>query len=72
LPERAARAALVLRAGQDGVIAAERHAAVLGITGVPTYVFDGQYTVSGAQDVGTMARIFEQVADIAASRDIAS
>jgi predicted DsbA family dithiol-disulfide isomerase len=61
-----------LRAGQDGVIAAERHAAVLGITGVPTYVFDGQYTVSGAQDVGTMARIFEQVADIAASRDIAS
>jgi predicted DsbA family dithiol-disulfide isomerase len=72
LPERAARAALVLRAGQDGVIAAERHAAVLGITGVPTYVFDGQYTVSGAQDVGTMARIFEQVADIAASRDMAS
>ena len=72
LSERAARSALVLRSGQDGVIAAERHAAVLGITGVPTFVFDGQYTVSGAQDVGTLARIFDQVADFAASRDIAS
>ncbi len=72
LSERAARSALILRSGQDGVIAAERHAAVLGITGVPTYVFDGQYTVSGAQDVGTLARIFDQVADFAASRDIAS
>ena len=72
LAERAARSALVMRSGQDGVIAAERHAGVLGITGVPTFVFDGQYTVSGAQDVGTLARIFDQVADFAASRDIAS
>jgi predicted DsbA family dithiol-disulfide isomerase len=72
LAERAARSALVLRSGQDGVIAAERHAGVLGITGVPTYVFDGQYTVSGAQDVGTLARIFDQVTEFAASRDIAS
>jgi predicted DsbA family dithiol-disulfide isomerase len=72
LSERAARSALVLRSGQDGVIAAERHAGVLGITGVPTFVFDGQYTVSGAQDVGTLARIFDQVTDFAASRDIAS
>jgi predicted DsbA family dithiol-disulfide isomerase len=72
LAERAARSALVLRSGQDGVIAAERHAGVLGITGVPTFVFDGQYTVSGAQDVGTLARIFDQVTDFAASRDVAS
>ena len=43
-----------MRSGQDGVIAAERHAGVLGITGVPTFVFDGQYTISGAQDVGTL------------------
>jgi len=41
-----ARNALILRVGQDGVVAAERHAAVLGITGVPTYIFDGQYTIS--------------------------
>jgi predicted DsbA family dithiol-disulfide isomerase len=61
-----------LRAGQDGVIAAERHAAVLGITGVPTFVFDGQYTISGAQEVGTFARVIDQVADFAADRDEAS
>src|SRR5580692_12986163 len=72
LAERESRSAMVLRSGQDGVIAAERHASVLGITGVPTFVFDGQYTVSGAQDVGTLARIFDQVADFAASRDVAS
>ena len=72
LPEYESRSALILRAGQDGVIAAERHAAVLGITGVPTFVFDGQYTISGAQEVGTFARVIDQVADLAASRDEAS
>ena len=54
------------------MIAAERHAAVLGITGVPTFIFDGQYTLSGAQDVGTLAQVFDQVADLAAARDVAS
>jgi predicted DsbA family dithiol-disulfide isomerase len=68
LAEHECRSALILRAGQDGVIAAERHAGVLGITGVPTFVFDGQYTISGAQEVGTLARIFDQVADFAAAR----
>jgi predicted DsbA family dithiol-disulfide isomerase len=72
LAERESRAALILRAGQDGVIAAERHAGVLGITGVPTFVFDGQYTISGAQEVGTLTRILDQVADFAAARDVAS
>ncbi len=72
LGEREARSALILRSGQDGVIAAERHAAVLGITGVPTFVFDGQYTISGAQEVGSLARVFDQVADFAAARDTIS
>jgi predicted DsbA family dithiol-disulfide isomerase len=72
LAERATRSALILRRGQDGVIAAERHASVLGITGVPTFIFDGQYTISGAQEVGTLAGIFDQVADFAAARDVAS
>jgi predicted DsbA family dithiol-disulfide isomerase len=72
LMEHESRAALILRAGQDGVIAAERHAGVLGITGVPTFVFDGQYTISGAQEVGTFTRILDQVADFAAARDVAS
>ncbi len=72
LTEHESRAALILRAGQDGVIAAERHAAVLGITGIPTFIFDGQYTISGAQDVGTLARVLDQVADFAAAREMAS
>jgi predicted DsbA family dithiol-disulfide isomerase len=72
LAERDSRSALILRAGQDGVVAAERHAAVLGITGVPTFVFDGQYSISGAQEVGTLTRILDQVAEFAAARDVAS
>ena len=72
LGEREARAALVLREGQDGVVAAERHAGTLGITAVPTYIFDGQYTLSGAQEPSNMARILDQVAEFAAARAAAS
>jgi predicted DsbA family dithiol-disulfide isomerase len=67
-----ARNALILRIGQDGVVAAERHASVLGITGVPTYIFDGQYTISGAQEVGVLARVFDQVAEFASAGGVAS
>jgi len=66
-----ARAALVLREGQDGVVAAERHAGTLGITSVPTYIFDGQYTLAGAQEPSNMARILDQVAEFAAAREAA-
>ena len=69
LAENDARNAIVLRAGQDSVVAAERHAAALGITGVPTYVFDGKYTMSGAQEIGTLAQVLDQVAGMAAARD---
>jgi predicted DsbA family dithiol-disulfide isomerase len=72
LGERESRSALILRSGQDGVVAAERHAGVLGITGVPTFVFDGQYTISGAQEVGSLTRVFDQVAEFAAARDVVS
>ena len=61
-----------MREGQDGVIAAERHAAVLKITGVPTFIFDGQYSISGAQEVAILAQVFDQVAEFAAARDLAS
>lgn len=71
LSERESRSALILREGQDGVIAAERHAAVLGITGVPTFIFDGKYTISGAQEVAALARVLDQVAELAAARDSA-
>lgn len=72
LAENQVRSALVLRVGQDGVVAAERHASVLRITGVPTFVFDGQYTMSGAQDAATYTRIFDQVAELAARREAVS
>lgn len=71
LAEREARSALVLREGQDGVVAAERHAGALGISAVPTFVFDGQYTLSGAQEPSNMARILDQVAEFAAVREAA-
>ncbi len=71
LSEHETRAAVVLRAGQDGVVAAERHATVLGITGVPTFVFDGRYSISGAQEVATFTRIMDQVVEFAAAREIA-
>jgi predicted DsbA family dithiol-disulfide isomerase len=69
LPARETRSALVLREGQDGVVAAERHASVLGITGVPTFIFDGQYTISGAQEPDVLAQIFDQVTEFAAARE---
>jgi predicted DsbA family dithiol-disulfide isomerase len=72
LAEAAARNALILRVGQDGVVAAERHAQVLGITGVPTFIFDGTYTISGAQEVQIFARVFDQVAEFAAAKAASS
>jgi predicted DsbA family dithiol-disulfide isomerase len=72
LAETETRNALILREGQDGIVAAERHASALGITGVPTYIFDGQYTLSGAQEVDSMARVFDQVLDYSTARESAA
>jgi predicted DsbA family dithiol-disulfide isomerase len=69
LPATEARHALILRSGQDGVVAAERHATVLGITGVPTFIFDGQYTISGAQEVAIFAQVLDQVAQFASAKE---
>jgi predicted DsbA family dithiol-disulfide isomerase len=69
LSERETRSAMVLRAGQDGVVAAERHAAVLGINGVPTFIFDRQYSVSGAQEIETFTQVIDQVMELAAARE---
>jgi predicted DsbA family dithiol-disulfide isomerase len=71
LVETDVRNALILRAGQDGVVAAERHASVLGISGVPTYIFDGQYTISGAQEVAVFAQILDQVSEFAEGKGVA-
>jgi predicted DsbA family dithiol-disulfide isomerase len=71
LSERDARCALVLREGQDGIVAAERHAAAIGVSVVPTYIFDGQYTLTGAQEPSNMAQVLDQVAELAAAREAA-
>jgi predicted DsbA family dithiol-disulfide isomerase len=63
----------VLAALRDDTFAADvdadiRQAIAYGITGVPFYVIDGKYGVSGAQDPATFAQVLEQAAaDHAAS-----
>jgi predicted DsbA family dithiol-disulfide isomerase len=66
LSEYETRSVFVLRLGHDALVAAERHAASLGFNGVPTFVFDGQYTVSGAQETEVLLRVLDQVAGFAA------
>jgi predicted DsbA family dithiol-disulfide isomerase len=55
----------VLAALRDATFAADvdadiRQAIAYGITGVPFYVIDGKYGVSGAQDPATFAQVLEQ------------
>ncbi len=69
LPAAECRHALIIRSGQDGVVAAERHAMLLGITGVPSFIFDGQYTISGAQEVPIFAQVLDQVAQFASDKE---
>jgi predicted DsbA family dithiol-disulfide isomerase len=68
LPAWECRQSLIIRSGQDGVIAAQRHASLLGITGVPSFIFDGQYTISGAQEVAIFAQVLDQVAQFASTK----
>jgi predicted DsbA family dithiol-disulfide isomerase len=68
LSEYETRHALVVRAGQDAVVAAERHAAVLGLTAVPAFVFDRLYTLSGAQEPAALAGVLDRVAGFAVAR----
>ena len=50
--------------GVDEVLASQEEAGRLGIAGVPFYVFDGRYALSGAQPV----ELFVRAIDAAASR----
>jgi predicted DsbA family dithiol-disulfide isomerase len=72
LPEWEVNQALIIRSGQDGVVAAQRHATLLGINGVPSFIFDGQYTISGAQEVAIFAQVLDQVAQFASDRGSSS
>ena len=57
------RAFLESTDGVDEVAAELEHARQNGITAVPTYVFDDQWTVPGAQDPETFARVFTKMAE---------
>lgn len=48
--------------GRAEVAAQLEQATDMGITGVPTYVFNGQWSVPGAQDVETFLRVLERLA----------
>ena len=61
LDEREASRALVLRSGQDAVLAAERHAAALGLSGVPAFVFNGEYAITGAREPQELVAAMDQV-----------
>jgi predicted DsbA family dithiol-disulfide isomerase len=55
------RARLATDEDLDVVSSQAQEAADKGISGVPTYVFDGKYAVSGAQDPQLLARAIRQV-----------
>ena len=57
------RAFLASREGQSEVIEMLDHAASTGITGVPTYVINGQWAVPGAQDPAVFERIINRLLD---------
>jgi predicted DsbA family dithiol-disulfide isomerase len=50
------------REGTEEVLAQITQARELGISSVPTFVFEGQWAVSGAQESSTFLRVLEQVA----------
>ena len=60
-PRRGACAALTDDEYLAAVKADLAQAAEYGINGVPFFVFDGQYGVSGAQETATFANVLEQV-----------
>ncbi len=60
LPEAEARAALVNDSYAEAVIADEQRASALGIRGVPFFVFDEKYGVSGAQPAEVLLKVLEK------------
>ena len=59
LPAAESRAFLAGDEARDDVLASQAEAAELGITGVPFFVLDGSYAVSGAQPVAVFLRALD-------------
>lgn len=47
--------------GREQVLEEIAEAQAMGVSSVPTFVFDGRWAVSGAQDADTFLRVLEQV-----------
>ena len=62
------RAAVLAYLNSDAGVSELTHeldeAVALGVTAVPTFVFNRQFAVPGAVDVATFAKIFEQMHDV--------
>lgn len=58
LDAAAARAMLATPGGEAEILSEDRSARRIGINGVPCFIFDGQYAVSGAQEPEVFAPIF--------------
>jgi predicted DsbA family dithiol-disulfide isomerase len=70
LDRQAVRAHLATTDDVDGVLREHARARRLGIHGVPTFVFNGNLILSGAQEPGILARMLD-VAGVAASVEAA-
>jgi predicted DsbA family dithiol-disulfide isomerase len=41
----------------------------MGISGVPTFIFENKYLVSGAQDAEALAQVMDKVAEAIAEKE---
>jgi len=55
------RNALVERRHHAQIVAHERQAAQWGVSGVPTFIFDRRYAISGAQEPQVFLQVFERL-----------
>jgi predicted DsbA family dithiol-disulfide isomerase len=62
-----AQAALEDEALSEQVRKKQRHFSNMGISAVPTFVFDGQYTISGAQEPQVLGNVIRDILDPAAA-----
>ncbi len=61
LDGEALRAALISGEVREAVDAGIEHAYSIGVTAIPTFIFDGKYAVVGAHEYPTFERVLEQL-----------
>lgn len=63
---------LATDADRDAVLAEIEQAQRMGVTGVPFFVLEGKYAITGAQDTAVLADAIRQVAEMKASGQLAA